>query len=442
MFWIFGGGLAIGSPDGYDGSALATQGQTIVVTVNYRLNIFGFLLNADLKHNGREYGNFGLLDQQLGMKWVQENIAKFGGDPNNITIFGESGGSHGVGGHLVSPYAKGLFQRAIQQSGTVDFVHSPYSQAVTRGKNFAKAVGCASGTAAENAKCLRSLPAATVQANAGAGGGALPLVDGEVIPIEPTIAFAKGRFNKVPIMTGGNRDEYAYVLSSRPTAPTETDFLNYLRNRFQVQGAGPGGLPPAYPANTVDRILAEYPASAYPSVYERYLAAITDGGWQISVCALRHQTRVISSQVPVYHYELRDRTLPYPQPVADWIKGRTGTYHTLDLPYLFPGYTGLAGLDPGVGKFNAEQQKLSNEMIRLWTNFARTGNPNGKGNGPWPRYEYKGWGAKPKIYALDVKSGGGNRSLPDAAFVKEHHCNFWDDLLKYVPDETVTSAAH
>src|SRR5690606_34335028 len=123
-------------------------------------------------------------------------------------------------------------------------VHSPYSQTVSRGKNFAKAVGCDAGTPAENAKCLRGLPAETVLANAGAGGGALPLVDGETIPIEPTIAFAKGRFNKVPLITGGNRDEYGYVVGVTPDAPTEAGFLAFLKNRFEVQGAGPGGLPP------------------------------------------------------------------------------------------------------------------------------------------------------------------------------------------------------
>jgi para-nitrobenzyl esterase len=426
MFWIFGGGLEQGSPDGYDGSALASQGRTIVVTVNYRLNVFGFLLDPALRTNGHVYGDYGLLDQQFGMKWVQQNIAEFGGDPNNVTIFGESGGSHGVGGNVLSPLAKGLFQHAIMESGDVDFWHTPHQTALTSGINFAVAVGCGSGSDAATAACLRALPAATVEANNGAAISSLPLVDGEVVPLEPVAAVTSGQFNHVSIMIGNNRDEYAWVVAGSPTAPTENGFINYMTSRFSGN-AGPSGSPPAYPAGTVQKVLAEYPLSAYASVYDQYIRAGSDGGWPVPICGIRHFTELLADKVPTYEYEFRDRTLPvFSQP--SWVV-QAGAYHTAELNYIFPGWTGLTGLNTPL-VLNPAQKKLSDQMISLWTNFARTGNPNENGNAPWPRY--KGHGANPQIYGLDIKPAGLTK-ISDAQFSADHHCQFWDGVLVYSP---------
>jgi para-nitrobenzyl esterase len=427
MFWIFGGGLVEGSPDGYDGSALASQGRTIVVTVNYRLGVFGFLLNRALKTNGHVYGDFGLLDQQFGMRWVKQNIARFGGDPNNITIFGESGGSHAVGGNVLSPLAAGLFQHAIMESGDVDFWHTPYQTALTSGTNFAVAVGCGSGSDPATATCLRALSAAEVESEAGAVIiDSLPLVDGEVIPLEPVTAVTSGRFNHVDIMIGNNRDEYAWEVAASPMAPTESTFINYMTSRF-TGNAGPSGTPPAYPAGTLQKVEAQYPLSNYASVYNQYVRAGSDGAWPVPICGIRHFTELLAGKVPTYEYEFRDRTLPvFNQP--SWVV-QAGAYHTAELNYLFRGWTGLTGLNTPL-VLTPAQQKLSQQMISLWTTFARTGNPNGYGNAPWPRHN--GHGANSEIYGLDIAPAGLGR-ISDAQFSAEHHCQFWDGGLVYTP---------
>ena len=140
MFWSYGGGDAEGESNDYDGSKLASQGHTVVVTFNYRVNLIGFLANAALDNEGHLFGDYGLLDNQFALRWVQDNISKFGGDPNNVTIFGQSGGSRNTASEVVSPLAKGLFQRAIFESGAIP-LETPLSVALAKGTAFAVAAG-------------------------------------------------------------------------------------------------------------------------------------------------------------------------------------------------------------------------------------------------------------------------------------------------------------
>ncbi|EKO3981528.1 carboxylesterase family protein [Vibrio fluvialis] len=438
MIWIHGGGNFVGMANGYDGSKLASEGRVIVVTLNYRLGVFGFLSNPALNDENHLYGNYGLLDQQFAMKWVQQNISRFGGDPENVTLFGESGGSMAIGAQLVSPMAKGLFQRVIMQSGEFHSWHGPVEQALEAGTKFAVDAGCGSGADASTAACLRAMPASKVLELNGIGspasGAAIPLVDGSVVPLEPEKAVKTGQFNHVPILIGTNRDEYSWVLgifgeynSPKPALPTEQDFVNYIKTRFEGN-AGPGNTLPRYPEGTVQAVLDEYPIDSYASVKEQYISAVTDGAWAVAVCGTRHFVRLMADKVPVYQYEFRDRTAP------SYFKNKLmleplGAYHTSEYLYLFPNWSGYNSAPIAL---NSAQEDLSKKMVAHWTNFAWNGNPNNNGgNSPWPRYENNGNQAE--LLGLDIAPTGLTK-ISDSEFSAEHKCDFWDEVLVYEPN--------
>ena len=203
MIWFHGGGLFSGESDDYDGSLLARQGGVIVVTLNYRVGVFGFLSHPALNAEGHPSVNYGIMDQQAALQWVKANIRAFGGDRGNVTIFGQSGGGTAVMANLVSPKSAGLFHRAINQSGT--------RIAVTRPEAFLKIgteFGTASGCADKGADCLRALSVEQVLARQ---DGVLrvvadfPSVDGTIIPEPALAAFEAGRFNRVPILKSARR---------------------------------------------------------------------------------------------------------------------------------------------------------------------------------------------------------------------------------------------
>jgi para-nitrobenzyl esterase len=190
MVWIHGGGLTGGDAAHYDPSKLVKEGHVVFVSMNYRLNVFGFFSHPELNDEGHPAGNYGLMDQQLALRWVQDNIAKFGGDPTNVTIFGESSGANSVWGHIGSPFSKGLFHKGIMESPSGHQVLSTSLQSLEDlGATFASRAGCA------DAACLRSLSTEQlleVQA-AGAGStGATPTVDGTIIPLPLEEALVTG----------------------------------------------------------------------------------------------------------------------------------------------------------------------------------------------------------------------------------------------------------
>ena len=208
LVWFHGGGLVAGESNDYDGSKLAGKGDSVVVTVNYRVGALGFFAHPALDGEGHDIGNYGLMDQQLALKWVQANIAKFGGDPHNLTIFGQSGGATAVMANLVSPTAAGLFQKIINQSGT-HAVATPLAEAEQMGERFAAKAGCTKDVAA----CLRALSPATI-ISLGPPPANFYILDGKIITQAPYESFKRGQFNRVPILNGADRRR-AGVLSSR-----------------------------------------------------------------------------------------------------------------------------------------------------------------------------------------------------------------------------------
>lgn len=431
MFWSYGGGEADGESNDYDGSKLAAQGHVVVVTFNYRMNLMGFLAHPALNNEGHLFANYGLLDNQFALKWVHQNIAAFGGDPNNVTVFGQSAGSRNSASEVVSPLAKGLFHRAIFESGAIP-PETPLSIAEQKAIAFAVAAGCGSGTDAKTAKCLRALTAAQVEALAGTVSGNSAyvtglIVDGTILP-EPAIdQYTKGNFNHVPILDGDVLNEGTFELSGTeyyesPRTPlTEDQFLADM-NKTYGGNAGPGGSPPAYPPGTVDKVLKQYPLKAYPSPELQWAAVRTDSGYS---CPTRHVNRILASQVPLYTYEFRDQTAPIYGPKMPGFEYLA--YHTSDIRYYWRDYHGgpLGILRP----LNKKQEKLSDQLIAAWSNFARTGNPNGLGNTPWPRYQPKKNGL---IFSENIAPAGLGTET-DAFWSAEHKCDFWEKVLVYKP---------
>jgi para-nitrobenzyl esterase len=394
MVWIYGGGLFSGESDDYDGSSLARAG-TIVVTFNYRIGALGFFSQPAINAEGHAYANYGLMDQQAALRWVKSNITAFGGDPDNVTIFGQSGGGTSALAQLVSPPASGLFQRVIVQSGTHILPYPP-EEALSAGKAFATAAGCPD----QSAQCLRALSVTQVlqhQARiAQHVAASFPVIDGQIVTQGAEQAFTIGTFNRVPIVNGLVEDEQAFFLPEILTGSAPLDANGYKHFLGSFGAAHVAALTSAYP-------LAP---NASPS--ETEIAAAQD----MKICIARRLDREWSRYVKVYAYQFDDRTAPsYFPPVSYPMRA----YHTAELQYLFPQFHGGGGtphpLDPA-------QRALSNEMIAYWTSFAATGVPVAS-SATWPDYRSE----QDNAQHLDTT---GIRSV--SAYGAGHHCELWDTI--------------
>lgn len=369
MVWIHGGAFIYGEGGaGYDPSKLVAQG-IAVVTVNYRLGALGFLAHPALTaEQGSGSGNYGLMDQQAALSWVKNNIAGFGGDPANVTIFGESAGGYSVLAQVASPLAAGLFQKAIVQSGAYGLASSPSLAAAETGSltpkrytgtTFGTLVGCTDQSLA----CLRGLTTAQILA-AQTGGDYTPTIDNKVLSSTLLTAFFTGNFNKVPVLQGSNTDEYsllsAATLDATGTLITDANYMTLIS--------------PLMLGKTVDSINAQYPRANYATAANVYDAVYTD---LVFACSGRSMAQLLSPQVTTYSYEFNDRNAPMvllpPAMRPTW-----GAYHAGEIQYLFP--TTKTGVT-----YTADQEALKTQMVSYWTQFAKTGNPNGTGPA-WPQY--------------------------------------------------------
>jgi para-nitrobenzyl esterase len=361
MVWIHGGALVTGESDDYNPAMLVARG-VIVVTLNYRLGALGFLahpaLTAESPH--RASGNFGLLDQQAALRWVQRNARSFGGDPRNVTIFGESAGGLSVHSQLASPLAAGLFDRAIVESGAYLLAPPTLASAEAAGATVASQAGCADQTAA----CLRSLPVQTILARQ---AGASPTVDGYLLTQPLATAFASGAFNRVPVIQGSNHDEWRlFVAQTEASSGVPLSASGYVPAVAATLGISIGA---------ATALTAAYPLSAYPSPSVALGAVGTDA---IFACNSRRAAGLLSQHVPTYQYEFNDPHAP--QPFFPSVSFPTGAYHAAELQYLF---TLARGARP---VFTPDQVALSQTMVGYWTRFAWAGNPNSPRTPDWPRY--------------------------------------------------------
>ena len=401
LVWFYGGAMTAGESDDYDGSKLARVGDSVVVTVNYRVGFLGFFAHPALDAEGHDFGNYGTMDQQFALKWVQRNIGKFGGDPHRVTIFGQSGGATAVMTNLVSPLSAGLFGRLINESGT-HITATPLAVAEPKGVALATKAGCTS--APDVMKCMRALTPVQIL-SLGLPQPNYLVLDGKIVTGDPYEQYKTGAFNHVPIMTGLVADEQAFFLpeiAGGPPVPlTESDFNDFV-NSYGVVYA---------PA-----INAAYPRSAYasPSLAD---IAVAEGS---KACIARTFDREWSQHVPVYAYLFNDETAPSYFPPVSY---PTRAFHTSELLYLFPLFRGGQGV---AHPLNPAQEHLSDQMVSYWSAFARTGNPNNPKAPHWVPYSAQADNVnvlvEPKPHMMN---GYGAQSYHNNM---HNSCSMWDQI--------------
>lgn len=427
--WIHGGAFYLGLSNAYDPTKLVEQG-VVVVTLNYRLGALGFMSHAALTAEQGNSGNYGLMDQQAALRWVRSNIANFGGNAGNITIAGESAGGFSVHSHVASAGSANLFHKAIAMSGAYPFGAPQDSAAVAHAKGAAVAgsaaslISAATGTtvpACTTVECLRALP---VSALLGAQmtaypSGPVPSVDGVVLAQDVRTTISAGTHNRVPMIEGTTRDEWRLFaaldeFSANPAAPARllnTD-ADHIAKVTTLLG---GPLNPAAAPTASFMVTNVYPSAAYGGDTPIAYGAL--GTDMIFACSGRIAALELQQHRPVYAYEFRDRTAPATLPHRSTFD--MGAHHTSELQYLFT--------MPSSSQLNAEQQALSNTMVRYWANFAKTGNPNGTGVPTWAAYTQ----ANDSYQGLDIASSGGVATL--GTFAADHNCTVWNQNVAYTP---------
>jgi para-nitrobenzyl esterase len=399
FFWIHGGGLVNGSSNQHDAGLIVRNAGVIVVTINYRLGVFGYLAHPALTREAGQSGDYGFLDQQAALRWVQRNIRAFGGDPRQVTIGGESAGGWSVCGHLTAPGSQGMFVRAIMQSGSC--ATQPLDAAETTGTGIAAAAGCADVATA--AQCLRD-ESTTELLDAGSTAGSFLMVHGvPALPKAPDDAVRAGDFARVPIMIGANRDE-GRTFTQGFIGQTREQYEAFVRSTFGADA---------------EAVLARYPWPATADAFTpAYLAGaiFTDSGLvaQIGGCANRGLTRAFADVTPTYAYQFDHRTGPglQPTPVGyEW-----GAGHAAELAYLWPSFDNGTPIAP---TFNAGERRLALDMVRHWGSFVRTGRPSASSSPPWARYDRT-------EQVLSLRSGGMSAAISDSRLAAEHQCGFWD----------------
>ncbi|WP_166997926.1 carboxylesterase/lipase family protein [Paramicrobacterium fandaimingii] len=397
MVWLHGGGFTTGGGHPYDAQRLAEQGDVIVVTVNYRLGVFGYFGYEGLPGSG----NFGLADQIEALRWVQRNAAAFGGDPGNVTVFGQSAGAMSIGALLASPDAEGLFHRAILQSGSpmlhwqrgVMFPrspeHTPYlsaSRVAETGAQLARKFNIGKEDALEK---LRAIEANTLVEHTGdfanhvAWGTSL-------LPQHPADAVREGRVHPVPMISGNTRDEMrSFIAGAHSVNPITRERLPELMvNSFDDRAS----------------LVAEQYAPVGNDVAVMTWSTITtDASFAF---AAHREHELLSDRVAVFAYEFADRTAPNVNGVEEVPGLPMGATHASDLPYFFDLY--------GHDMLTPEQRELSDVMIDYWTSFAHNGVPTAERGPAWQPF-----GDEQNVLGFD------ERGVEPIDFRRRHNVDFW-----------------
>ena len=391
MVWIHGGALVTGESNDYNPTKLVEDGVT-VVTINYRLGVLGFLAHPALADANGQSGDYGLMDQQAALRWVQRNIASFGGDPRNVTIFGESAGGLSVLSQIASPAARGLFSRAIVESGSYNLTQASLASAEAAGQAFAAKAGCSDQTAA----CLRSLPVSAILDNENSAGYT-PNINSEVLPQTLKTAFATGEFNRVPIINGTNHDEWRLFVALSELEGNPVTAANYQSMISSTLGV---------PAPAAAVIAAEYPLSAYPSPAVALGAVGTDA---IFACPALTIDQSVSKFVPTFAYEFNDENAP--ENFLPPVSFPYGAAHASEIQYVMDLPTAAFP-----GTLSAQQQQLATIMKSYWTNFAKRGFPSSFGTPFWPHFN---------SVTQQMQSLVPPMPQTETNFAATHKCAFW-----------------
>ncbi|WP_165977966.1 carboxylesterase/lipase family protein [Nonomuraea diastatica] len=388
MVFVHGGGFTSGSGGMYDATRVVKRGQVIVVSMEYRLGALGFLAHPGLRE---PYGgNFGIADQQAALRWVRANIDRFGGDPQNVTLWGQSAGAVSTCAQLAATGAKGLFHKAIVQSGPCGNALLTRKVAERRGLATARRLGCPDPRTA--ATCLRAKPldnlvglyeeqVASIEPRRAAMPWG-PVADTPAIPVQPVKAL---RTSSVPMIQGGTRDEMTVVVARRHARMTVAEYQRTVKELFGVRRG--------------KRVLQQYPADRYASPAWALATLLGDHGGKSGACSQLPANDAAARKAQVFGYEF-----------AEPVKGAAingmplGVPHGADVPYL------LDSLDPD--RPSAPPSPLRDRMVDYWTSFAKSGMPGSD----WPVY-------KPAtVLSIDAQS------VKQIDLSAAHHCDFWKRL--------------
>ncbi|TDQ00702.1 carboxylesterase/lipase family protein [Labedaea rhizosphaerae] len=405
MVWWHGGGFTSGAGAEYDAQRLAARGNVIVVTVNYRLGVFGYLGLPGLAGSG----DFGFADQVAGTRWAKQNAAAFGGDPDDITVFGESAGGMSACALLTSPAATGLVQRIAISSGTCglhwpagglfpglpdDTPYKPLAANEQNGLAAAKTLGCKQS---DPLACLRGLPVDAL-VKIGERFTNQLAYGTELLPIEPVKAVQEGKIAAIPVLSGGNRDEHnsfvAGAVAADPKAITAATYPTLVRTAF---GA------------SAPKVLRRYPLTRFGSAPLAWARVVTDSAWS---CPTLAGDRAMAARTRVYGYEFADPRPPNVNGSKDPAFAHSAA-HATDLPYLFD--LGGHNLLDGQG-----QHRLADTMIAYWSSFARTGVPTAPG--------------APAMRAMTPTSSSVTALAPGTTGPDDtsarHQCAFWQTVRR------------
>nr|WP_320160804.1 carboxylesterase/lipase family protein [uncultured Methanoregula sp.] len=363
MVFIHGGAFmeGAGSLPFYDGSALAKKG-VVIVTLNYRLGALGFMAHPLLASESAKNssGNYGLLDQQAALQWVQKNIGAFGGDPGRVTVFGESAGATSILSQLSSPQGKGLFRQAIVESGPIWTngtelnIVSSREEAELDGKEFAGSFGYTGPDAIQQMRTVDAMALVNATPRSPSAFWKVhtlkfkPSVDGWILPAAPDDQFRQGRENQVPLIIGTNADEG--VTLAAKTGMNVTAYETYIRDHF-----GPGA----------GAVLAKYPATNPEEVQYQMERIMTDFDFSDAAKFAAGSMAGLNQSTYLYRFT-------YPVPGQS-----LGVFHGSELLFVFR---------PAFMKPDPVSSRVSDTIMEYWTQFAKTGNPNGGMNMTWPQY--------------------------------------------------------
>jgi carboxylesterase type B len=397
--FIHGGGLVNGSSGQNDETKLATEADVIGVSFNYRLGVLGFLRTPGLAAEDPDAGNYGFLDQQAALRWVERNIAAFGGRADRVTIDGESAGAWSVCGHVVSPGSRDLFSAAMMQSGSC--ASQTPARAEERGAEFLEATGCTDPATATT--CLRAAPVGRLLDDS-ATFSARFVSDTPSFPEAPDAAVMAGRFPRMPLLIGANRDE------GRTFAQ---DFIDKDRAAYEEFVTGTFG-------DRADDVFAHYP---WPATSDRFTAAYVVGAIQtdagliagIGGCPNRTLTQTFARWTRTYAYEFAHRTGPGLVPIPGYV---WGAGHAAELAYIWPSFNNGTPIAP---LFDAAEGQLAGEMVQYWGAFTGLGRPRVADQAEWPRFREDG-------ETLSLRAGGASAVIGNADYDAEHQCAFWSTM--------------